>query len=74
MDEQERAALRQQYPGWNIRRPATMRCLVATRMDRDLTEKEIHAGLSMTLVEDTLDRLREALADQLDIERTLWRS
>jgi hypothetical protein len=42
-------------------------------MDRDLTEKAIHAGLSMTLVEDTLDRLRAALGDQLDIERTLER-
>jgi hypothetical protein len=71
MDEQERAVLRQLYPGWNIRRPATMRCMVATRMDRDLSEKEIYAGLHMTLVEDTPDLLRAALDAQLVIERTL---
>jgi hypothetical protein len=71
MNEQERADLQARYPGWNIRRPATMRCMVATRIDRFLTEQEIFAGLSMTLVEDTTTRLSEALAAQLEIERSL---
>jgi hypothetical protein len=71
MNEQERADLQAQYPGWNIRRPAAMRCMVATRIDRFLTDEEISAGLSMTLVEDTPTRLTEALAAQLKIERSL---
>lgn len=70
MNESERNRLQQQYPNWNIRRPPTMECLVATRL-RSLTDREIYYGLYATLVEDTYEQLSEALANQLKIEETL---
>jgi hypothetical protein len=48
-----------------------MECLVATRLGRPLTQREIYFGLCATLVEDTYDLLSEALADQRKIEETL---
>ncbi len=48
-----------------------MRCLVATRLGPPLKMWEINRGLCATLVEDTYDQLREALADQRKIEETL---
>ncbi|MFB4299352.1 hypothetical protein [Actinomadura sp. NTSP31] len=71
MNEQERARLQEQYPAWHIRRPEGMGCLVATRLGRPLTEREIYHGLCATLVEDTYDLLSEALAGQRKIEETL---
>ncbi|URN10019.1 hypothetical protein LUW74_46165 [Actinomadura madurae] len=71
MNDQERARLQEKYPNWHIRRPPTMKCLVATRLDRPLTQREIYYGLSATLVEDTYDLLSQALAGQRKIEETL---
>ncbi|MFD0683265.1 hypothetical protein [Actinomadura fibrosa] len=70
MNDPEHARLQQQYPDWYIRRPPTMACFVATRL-RPLTEREIFYGLHATLVEDTRERLSEALATQHEIEEAL---
>ncbi|WP_460362479.1 hypothetical protein [Actinocorallia lasiicapitis] len=60
------------FKGWHIRPSRNARTFVATRMDRGgLTSDELYAGLAMTLVEDTPDKLREALAQQAEIEGTL---
>ncbi|MGI5326684.1 hypothetical protein [Actinomadura nitritigenes] len=71
MNEQQRARLQERYPAWHIRRPQGMGCLVATRLGRPLTEKEIYYGLCATLVEDTYDLLSAALAEQRKIEDAL---
>ncbi|MFB4310616.1 hypothetical protein [Actinomadura sp. GTD37] len=71
MNDQERQRLQQQYPAWHIRRPPTMGCLVATRIDHRLTQQEIYYGLCATLVEDTYQQLIGALANQRKIEETL---
>ncbi|MFA1545005.1 hypothetical protein [Actinomadura chokoriensis] len=71
MNDQERERLQEQYPAWHIRRPRTMECLVATRLGRPLTQREIYYGLCATLVEDTFQSLSEALAEQREIEGTL---
>ncbi|MEO5877957.1 MAG: hypothetical protein ABIS86_08185 [Streptosporangiaceae bacterium] len=65
-------ALGSLYPAWYTRRPANAPYVIATRDDRThLTDAELRAGLSMTLIEDTPEALSEALATQLTIERTL---
>lgn len=71
MNDQERARLQNLYPAWHIRRPPTMECLVATRIGRPLTNREIYYGLCATLVEDSYELLSEALANQRKIEETL---
>lgn len=71
MNDQERERLQEQYPAWHIRRPPTMECLVATRIGRPLSQREIYYGLCATLVEDTYYLLSEALANQRKIEDTL---
>ncbi|TDC89915.1 hypothetical protein [Actinomadura sp. 7K507] len=71
MNDQERAHLEAQYPGWHIRRPPMMECLVATRLGRPLTHREIYYGLCATIVEDTYELLSEALAGQSKIEGSL---
>lgn len=71
MNDQEREQLQEQYPAWYIRRPPTMECLVATRLGRPLTQREIYYGLCATLVEDTYQLLSDALAAQRKIEDTL---
>ncbi|MEO3826247.1 hypothetical protein [Actinomadura sp. B10D3] len=71
MNDQERARLQEQYPAWHIRRPPTMTCLVATRVGRPLTQREIYHGLCATLVEDSYESLCEALAHQREIEEML---
>lgn len=71
MNDQELQRLREQYPTWHIRRPPTMKCLMATRLGPPLTQWEINRGLSATLVEDTYELLSEALANQRKIEDTL---
>lgn len=70
MDDEER--LRELYPAWHIRRHSNEQMVMATRKDRaGLTRDELFAGLCMTLIEDTPDRLRTALAGQQDIESAL---
>lgn len=65
-------ALQQQHPNWHIRRPPKASYVMATRRDRShVTEGELDAGLCMTRIEDTPDRLREALEHQQKIEDTL---
>ncbi|MCP9953855.1 hypothetical protein [Actinomadura madurae] len=71
MNDQERARLQEQYPAWNIHRPPTMTCLVAARLGRPLTQREIYYGLCATLVEDSYELLSEALAHQREIEEAL---
>ena len=72
MNDPDLTELRRSYPAWRTRRPANASYVIATRSDRvHLTEEELTAGLAMTLIEDTLDELREALAVQLRIERAL---
>jgi hypothetical protein len=72
MTDQDLAELRRRYPAWRTRRPANASYVIATRNDRaHLTEEELTAGLAMTLIEDTAEELRDALAAQLRIERTL---
>jgi hypothetical protein len=71
MNDQERDLLQRRYPNWNLRRPPEASYLIATRLGRPLTAREIYYGLCATLVTDTYDQLREALADQNKIEETL---
>lgn len=71
MNDQQRERLQKKYPAWHIRRPPTMECLVATRLGRPLTQREIYYGLCATLVEDTYQLLSDALAAQRKIEDTL---
>ncbi|NVI87869.1 hypothetical protein [Actinomadura sp. BRA 177] len=71
MNDQERERLQEKYPAWYIRRPPTMECLVATRLGRPLSQREIYYGLCATLVEDTYHLLSEALAAQREIEDAL---
>lgn len=71
MTDQERERLQEQYPSWHIRRPPTMKCLVATRLGRPLTHREIYYGLCATIVEDSYELLSEALASQRKIEESL---
>ncbi|GAA1840132.1 hypothetical protein GCM10009736_02110 [Actinomadura bangladeshensis] len=71
MNDQQRERLQEKYPAWHIRRPPTMECLVATRLGRPLTQREIYYGLCATLVEDTYQLLSDALAAQRKIEDTL---
>ncbi len=71
MNDQERERLQEKYPAWYIRQPPTMECLVATRVGRPLTQREIYYGLCATLVEDTYQQLSEALANQRKIEENL---
>lgn len=72
MTDQDLTDLRRQYPAWHTRHPANASYFIATRNDRvHLTDEELVAGLHMTLIEDTPDKLREALAAQLRIERAL---
>lgn len=44
---------------------------MATRLGPPLTHKEMYFGLCATLVEDSFEALREALARQREIEETL---
>ncbi|GAA0936054.1 hypothetical protein GCM10009550_01540 [Actinocorallia libanotica] len=54
--------LRAEYPGWSIRWDGWW---TAVRKDRrTLTDTELSAGMAMTLMEDTLHDLREALEQQ----------
>ncbi|MCD0449801.1 hypothetical protein LO762_11460 [Actinocorallia sp. API 0066] len=53
--------LRAEHPGWNIRRTGWAK---ATRTGRRLTTEELAAGLAETLIEDDLETLAAALADQ----------
>lgn len=71
MNDQENARLQKLYPGWNIRRPPAMKCVIATRLGRPLTDQEMYHGLCATLVEDSYELLGEELANQRKIERTL---
>ena len=71
MNDQERERLQQQYPSWYVRRPPTMKSVVATRLGRPLTHRELYHGLCATLVEDSYEALREALARQREIEESL---
>jgi hypothetical protein len=72
MIDQGLTELRRQNPSWHIRRPANASYVIATRGDRShLTDEELEAGLYMTLIEDTLGRLGEVLASQVEIERAL---
>lgn len=75
MTVEELTALQLQHPTWNIRRPKDAPYVIATRSDRThLTDKELYAGLCMTLIENTPDILTETLSLQSKIERTLWPS
>jgi hypothetical protein len=70
MEMQEWDGLQRRYPAWRIRQTSGGESLIATRMDRRaLTDKELGAGLCMTLVEDTPDRLVRALVTQTELER-----
>src|SRR5690349_6756915 len=61
-----------EHLAWHIRRSPVAYYFLATRRDRThLTEFELDAGLSMTLIEDTLVELREALIRQTKIEAAL---
>ncbi|MEO3782629.1 hypothetical protein ABGB12_04815 [Actinocorallia sp. B10E7] len=72
MNEQECALLQKQHPNWNIRTFNDKTCYIATRLGCPfLTDEELVAGLYMTLVEDTLEELEEALATQAKIEDAL---
>ncbi|TYK49196.1 hypothetical protein FXF68_15435 [Actinomadura decatromicini] len=71
MNDQERACLQEQYPGWHIRRPPAMECLIATRLGRPLTQRELYFGMRATLIEDSYELLSEALAVQRRIEENL---
>jgi hypothetical protein len=68
----EPAALQRDHPAWHIRRSPVGDYFLATRHDRmSLTDAELHAGLSMTLIENTPTQLREALTHEAEIEATL---
>jgi hypothetical protein len=63
--------LRDNYPNWHIRRTVSGE-RIATRLDRcDLTDTELHAGLTMTLIENDWFVLDEELAKQKAIESSL---
>ncbi|GAB3661674.1 hypothetical protein GCM10027589_24140 [Actinocorallia lasiicapitis] len=60
------------HPGWRIRLTRDARSLIATRLDRDhVTEEEQVAGVVMTVIEDSPERLSEALALQAEAEATV---
>ena len=72
MNQQEWEALGTLHPSWRIRPTARGAALMATRLDRrHLTPEELAAGLAMTLIEDTGERLAEALVAQREIEADL---
>lgn len=72
MNKQECAPLQQQHPNWHIRPFGDQGCYIATRLGCPfLTDEELVAGLYMTLVEDTLEGLGEALVAQTEIEDSL---
>ncbi|WP_106403045.1 hypothetical protein [Actinocorallia populi] len=72
MNEQECTPLQRKHPDWNIRPFGDQGCYIATRLGCPfLTDEELVAGLYMTLVEDTLEDLGEALAIQVEIEDSL---
>ncbi|GAB3275400.1 hypothetical protein GCM10027589_00530 [Actinocorallia lasiicapitis] len=72
MTDEERKALQLAHPTWHIRRPANATYVIATRTDRThLSDDELLAGLSMTLIENTPTLLRDSLTTQQKIERTL---
>ncbi|GAA2723970.1 hypothetical protein [Actinocorallia aurantiaca] len=72
MNEQECTLLQKEHPDWNIRAFSDKTCYIATRLGCPfLTDEELVAGLYMTLVEDTLEELKEALATQTKIEDAL---
>lgn len=69
MDEKELGELRARFPQWYSRRPKNGPYVIATRQDRThLTDDELVAGMSMTLMADTAEALGEALAQQDVIE------
>ncbi|GAB2814394.1 hypothetical protein GCM10022221_10310 [Actinocorallia aurea] len=68
-DSVDLAKLRGEYPGWMIRPTVAGASLMATRGDRyHLSAHELGAGMAMTLIEDDVERLAEALAAQARIE------
>ncbi|ROO91333.1 hypothetical protein EDD29_9087 [Actinocorallia herbida] len=68
-DSLDLAKLRGEYPAWMIRPTAQGASFMATRADRyDLSSQELGAGLAMTLIEDDVEGLAEALAGQARIE------
>ncbi|WP_187437935.1 hypothetical protein [Actinomadura decatromicini] len=48
-----------------------MECLIATRLGRPLTQRELYFGMRATLIEDSYELLSEALAVQRRIEENL---
>ena len=71
MNDQENARLQEQYPEWHIRRSEKLNCIMATRLGRPLSARELHYGLCATLVEDDYETLAEVLAQQRKIEEGL---
>jgi hypothetical protein len=69
MSDQERERLQRQHSGWRVWRSDGGSWL-ATRRGRQLTQAQIDAGLATTLMENTAEELREALAGQARIEAT----